>query len=236
MPVHHHLNLRLGGLLLAWLFSLAGPSHAGAPLATDDAGVLDYGNCEAEIYGARLRTPGQGHDRSSSSQLSCGVAGDVQAALAYGRQNQAGGIRNEALAISAKKLVLVDEQLGSFALSAGAVAVRGGGGGFRYDSVSFNGIVSRQLAPGFTGHANLGWAHSQADHNSSTTWNLALESALDQSATLGAEVYGDDSSRPWLAVGLRFAALERLTLGASYATRAGPVRQRLTTAGATFAF
>ncbi len=160
----------------------------------------------------------------------------LQAALAYGRENQADGIRTEALAISAKKRVFVDEQLGSFALSASAVAVRGVGGRFRYDSLGINGIVSRELVPGFTGHANLGWIHSQADRNNTTIWNLALESALGKSAALGAEVYGDDRSRPWLGVGMRFTAFERITFGASYAARNGAVRQRLTTAGATFAF
>jgi hypothetical protein len=107
---------------------------------------------------------------------------------------------------------------------------------FRFDSTYVGGEVTRPLSKSLTGHANLGWVRSNADGQSSTTWNLAIESALKENLDVGIESYGDDRSRPWVGVGVRYAVSSRVTLGTSYAMQSNTLQQRLLTAGLTVAF
>lgn len=96
--------------------------------------------------------------------------------------------------------------------------------------------ATRALSPGWTGHANLGWVHSESAKASSTTWNLAIEKSLGNGIDLMGEVYGDDRSDEWLGLGVRWAASDKLSFNASWATLNATPRARLWTVGFKFAF
>src|ERR1700740_1820161 len=72
--------------VLATLLLLAAHcAHAGRPLTTEDAAVIEHGKCETEGFAARMTEPGAPTLNLDSLQLSCGIPGNTQLALAAQR-------------------------------------------------------------------------------------------------------------------------------------------------------
>ncbi|GEM_PF-194751 len=228
----------LGALALGLCAAL--PAQAGRPLVTEDAGVLDPGECELELYAAHERLRPQVRARGASAQGSCGVGHGVQAALALERQRASGtedAGRSEGGLLSFKARLLGDDDDDpALALVGGVHWGRHEHQSFRRDSLALGLAGTLPLPQGFTAHANLGHYHDHAEHQRSTVWALALEKALTDTLDLGAEVFGDDRGRPWRGLGLRWAAMPRLSIGSSYAVQAGSGRSRLVTLGFTLGF
>ena len=111
-----------------------------------------------------------------------------------------------------------------------------GGGSFRHEGSFLTLVATRELAPGWTGHANLGWVHGQEAGRSSTTWNLAAERGIGHGVELMGEVYGDDRTRAWLGAGIRWAASGNFSLNASAAVQRESPRVRQFTIGFKLGF
>lgn len=205
-----------GGALAAMAMAalLSTPAHAGRPLQTEDAGVLDRGECELEIAFARegRRTPAL---REGHGQVACGVGLQSQLALAYGRIDGDG--RADILGASGKTALrpLTDDQTG-VTLAWGAGFLRPRGGGFERDAVEVRAVVTHPVGPWFL-HGNVGWLR-EADHTNRTVWGAAVE----RTATIGAvdamfEFFGDGHGKTWANAGLRWnVAPERFSLDGSY--------------------
>ncbi len=222
--------------LAATLLVLAGTAHAGRPLATEDADVLDRSRCEAEGFYARLSASGSPDTRGWTLQGACGIGGNTQVALAYSRARSAGET-GEGLLLGGKTGLIAREGDGAgLTLAWGLTGTKLGGGSFEHELTYLNLVATREIAPGWTGHANLGWVRSESARASSTTWNLAIERALGNGVDLMGEVYGDDRSGRWLGLGLRWAASDTLSLNASLATQNESPRVRLWTIGFKYAF
>lgn len=215
-------------------------AQAGRPLTTEDAGVLDTGECELEVYAAHERLRPEGRARGASVQGSCGVGHGVQAALEAERVHTHGhedAGRDEGDLLSFKARLLGDDDDDpALALVGGLHWGRHDHQAFRRDSLALGLAGTLPLPEGFTAHANLGHYHDHAQQRHSTSWAVALEKTLTDTVSLGAEFYGDDRTRPWRGLGLRWAATPRLAIGASYAVQAGSARPRLATVGFTLGF
>lgn len=218
--------------------------QAGRPLATEDAGVLEAGDCELEVYAGHERQRPAGRARGASVQGSCGVGHGLQAALAAERVRVRGtedAGRDDGGLLSFKaRLLGEDDDDPALALVGGLHWGRHDHEAFRRDSLALGLAGTLPLPRGFTAHANLGHLHERphdpAERQRSTVWALALEKALTDTVDLGAELYGDDRGRPWRGLGLRWAATPSLTVGTSYAVQAGAGRARLVTVGFTLGF
>ena len=217
----------------------AAPAQAAAPLAADDAAVLAARACEAELYSARLGLPGRNREHTFSTQLGCGLGHNTQASVAWSRsryadaQNQG---RRESLTLAGKTQMYRAPQGAALSLAAGSVMGRVAGEALHFDSGYITAVATAALGRGVTGHANLGWVHSRADSASTTSWNLALETVWRPGLDVAAEWYGDDRSRPWLGVGLRWSLTDQLMLGASYAVQADRRHPSSLSLGAAWAF
>lgn len=222
--------------LAAALFALAGTAHAGRPLATEDADVLGRSQCEAEGYHARLSANGTPDTSGWTLQGACGIGANTQVALAYSRA-RSDGVAGEGLLLGGKTGIITraGEGLG-LTLAWGLTGAKVGGGSFEHELTYLNLAATREIAPGWTGHANLGWLRSESADANSTTWNLAIEKSLGNGVDLMGEVYGDDRSDEWLGLGVRWAASDKLSLNASYATQNDSPRVRLWTIGFKYAF
>jgi hypothetical protein len=233
-------NSLLGQCLLALCGALVpASSYAAAPLATDDADVLAAFECEVEPYFARLSLPGNLREDTFNAQLGCGLGGEAQLAVGFGRSNRSDAQnhgRRESLALSGKTVLHKTPDGAAIAVLAGSVMGRTGGGPFRFDSVYATAAVTVPLGTGLTGHANLGWVRSRPDRTHTTAWNLALEAVWRPGIDAAIEVYGDDRNKPWLGLGLRWSVSQQLKFGASYAVQSDTLRQRLVSVGATWAF
>ncbi|MFT3956506.1 MAG: hypothetical protein QM722_19620 [Piscinibacter sp.] len=223
-------------LLAASLLVLGGTAHAGRPLATEDADFLDRGQCEAEGFVARAAASGEPALRGWTLQGSCGVGANTQLALAVSR-SRSDGASGSGLLFGGKTGILPREGDGlGLTLAWGLVGAKAAGGSMEHELSYLNLVATRELSPGWTGHANLGWLRSESADASSTTWNLAIEKSIGNGVDLMGEVYGDDRSDEWLGLGVRWAASDKLSLNASWATQNGTPRARLWTLGFKFAF
>lgn len=227
---------RLNRTLLALLAGAATTAHAGRPLATEDADFLDAGACEWESFAAHTRTSGEASARGGTTQLGCGVGLRTQVALAYSRARSDGATASGWLLGGKTGLLPREGEQTGLTLAWGLTAAREPGQSMKHELSYLNLVATRSFVEGLTGHANLGWLRSESAHASTTTWNLALEKAVGHGVDLMGEVYGDDRTRPWLGLGLRWAASERLSLNASWATQHDTPRQRLATLGFKLAF
>ena len=224
---------RLAALALA-LSSLC--VHAGRPLATEDAGVLEPGDCEWESFTARTHERSSASLRTLSTQVGCGVGASSQLALAVARES-GGASHTNALTLAGKTGLIERKGDGAGVTLAWSLAAgKQAGAAMRHEHTALNLVVSKELAKELTGHANLGVAHSKSAAQSAVTWNLAAEFALGNGVDVMGEFYGEQHSKPWLGAGLRRAVTEKFNLDASYALQSGAAKAKLFTLGAKLAF
>lgn len=220
-----------------------GPAHAGLPLITEDAGIIEPRGCEVEAASFSLRVRGASAlDRGIG--LQCGLGFDSQAGVAVSRAQATGDASLSGLALGGKTNVWRSESGAAATVAWAADWVRGGGGsGWQSAGYALNGVYSRPL-PGtkdLTLHANLGHAYDRLSRTRSTTWAAALEHAgyAVGGLTLApmGEVFGDDRSAPFASAALRTTVVpERFWIGLSYGRQLGDERARLATASGKLAF
>lgn len=226
----------------AWLAATAilvahsSAALAGRPLQTEDAAVLDAGECELETVLSRASARDLPTLRAGSAQVGCGFGYRSQAALLAGATRGAGE-RIDELALVGKSALrpLTDEQTGvTLAWLLGAQ--RSPGGSLRHESTELKAVVTHPAGPWLL-HANLGMARSRAERQNRTVWSVAAERTGLGPIDAMAEVFGDDRSDPWLNAGLRWTVIDKqLFVDGSYGVQMNSGRARLLTVGLKLAF
>lgn len=230
MPFPHPL------LLCGLLALLAAPAQAGRPFTTEDAGVLEARDCEWEGVGARLKADGSDTARALSTQVACGLGASTQLGLAYGRA-QAAGASAHSIGLNGKTRLSQDAKAPlQWTLAWGGATLKEPGTQHKMDTLYANLVASQAYANGWTAHANLGAVHSRLAKQDSTTWALAAEKAVGGGVDLGAELYGDDRSEPWVGLGLRWGVSDRFSLNGSWARQGGSDGARLLSVGFKLSF
>ncbi|QTN21406.1 transporter [Rhizobacter sp. AJA081-3] len=218
------------------VFALCGTAQAARPLATEDADVLERGQCEAEGVIAQSKPSGEPSTRGWTAQGACGIGINTQLALAYNR-SRTDDADASALLFGGKTAILSREGDGlGLSLAFGLVSAKADTGSMEHELTYLNAVATRELARGWTGHANLGWLRSESASANSTTWNLAVEHALGNGVDLMGEVYGDDRAKPWIGVGARWAVSDKLSLNANWATQRETPRVNAWSIGFKLAF
>jgi hypothetical protein len=222
-------------LAVTALVACAMPALAGRPLASEDAGVLDRGDCELEGAAAHASVSGaSGSERAL--QLGCGIGFDTQLALGLARAS-AGGAHADGLALGGKTSLWKGSEDAGLALAYSLAWGRAGGGSWEHAETALNLAYSRPTSKELTLHANLGHARDEIGGAAATTWSLALEHAGFGALAPMAEVFGDDREGPWWNLDLRWTvADEKFYIDASYGRQMASGRARLVTLGFKFAF
>lgn len=223
-------------ILAALLLCASTAAHAGRPLATEDADVLEPGQCELEGFAARERASGTPAARGTSLQFGCGIGWRSQAALAWERVRSDGESTRGWALVGKTALRPRTEGTTGFTLAWGLGAEHPPGGSTQHETTFLTAVATREWDGGWLSHANLGWARSESASASTTTWNLAVERPVGGGVDLMGELYGDDRTRPWLGLGVRWSASERVSLNASWAVQDSAPRTRLVTVGFKLAF
>lgn len=223
-------------LVLIALATPWGVAQAGRPLATEDADVLARGDCEWESFVADTRARGDSAERGLITQVGCGLGAATQAALGAAGSRYAGETTSALFLVGKTALLPREGESLGITLAWGLAAERPPGGSMKQETTFLTLVASRTFAPGWTGHANLGWLHSRSASASTTTWALAAERAMGGGVDLMGEVYGDDRGKPWMDVGARWQAGESTSLNASWAVQRETPRVRLWTFGLKLAF
>ena len=98
--------MRQIGALLVGGMGLVGSAEAGAPLATEDAGVLEARACEWETYAQRVHANAIDPVRAVSTQVGCGIGWRSQVGLGYARA-ASGGVHDDAIGLAGKTGLLL---------------------------------------------------------------------------------------------------------------------------------
>lgn len=228
------MHRSLGWLLFCWL---ALPAWAGRPLATEDAGVLERGDCELESFAARERAPASPRVTTLSVQAGCGIGWNTQVAASVAREREAGE-RSRLVGLVGKTglRALTDTDYG-VTLAYSLQWTRLPGDQLRRSSTEVKGVLTIPVRDWLV-HANLGPAYDHRARQWSTGYGLALErpGALGPLDLMG-EVFGTDRERATLQLGVRWPVVpDRLFLDASIGRQLASDGVRLLSVGIKHAF
>jgi hypothetical protein len=235
----HKTQLTFIAAVVAAAF-LSTAAHAGRPLQTEDAGILERAACEIE--GATLRVTADG-ERATENGLgvSCGVGLNSQIGLGLARL-RAGGERTRGATLGGKTGLWKsgDGDDASALTLAWGVFAEHTSGGWKHSSTDLNLVASVPVTAG-TVQLNLGHARMAASSTRFTNWNVAFEHEGVDLAGLKwapmAELYGDDHGARWWNIAARWTVVaDRIYVDLSYGQQMGGEKARLTTLGFKLAF
>jgi hypothetical protein len=213
------------------LLFLAMPAFAGRPFTTEDAAVLEDKACQVEAY--------VNHSRDATTGWlvpSCNFG--------MGIQWQAGGARTREDGHSTFSETYVQ-----------AKTVFPSADGSPWKAGLVLGVIRRPREPEHNGwdnpfvivpvsyfgenmavHVNAGSVRDAAANRNLTLWGVAGEAKANERWTLLGEVFGENSGRPFIRVGARFAAIkDQLDVDVSAVTRPGGTREeRFVSLGVTW--
>lgn len=219
--------------LLACALAAAGAAHAGRPLQTEDAGVIDAGGCEIEGVHERLRVSGE-TARDTSLAFNCGVGWRSQLGLA-GSRSSAEGTTTRGIALGGKTRLWSAGDDGPALALGWSLGWARQDGSWRHAEDQARLAWSMPAGPG-TLHLNLGHARDRLERTSAALWAVAWEhgGVAAGGITLApmAEVYGDDRGGHAWNVALRATLVpDRLYIDGSYGRQNGSTHARLVTVG-----
>ena len=220
------------------------PAHAGRPLQTEDAGIIDLGGCELEGAATRLTSQGAAHTERGLT-LACGIGRQSQVGLNLSRLRDDGGgtpvVGTGAQLLGKTRLWKGTGDDGATTTLAWTLAWQHERSmPWQHVAKRLNLVTSLPMGGG-TVHLNLGHARDTQGKANSTTWNAAYEDSgfdwLGMTWQPMAELFGDDRSAPSWNVALRATVLpERLTMDLSWGRQINPEKPRLVTAGFKLSF
>lgn len=221
-------------LLMTALSFLPISCWAASPLATEDAGVKEQGECEFEMVAGRLLSP---KISVGSGQLGCGIGFKTE--LAFSPSKEIGQNSNTAhLTFSGKtSLRTLNENQAGVAIAYAVWSGKEKSNAMKYETAEVKTVVTVPYQSWLL-HANAGLSHICLSHENRVTWAIAAERlAAVKAVDLTAEIFGDTKSDPWVQVGARWNAVpDRLFFNVSYGIQTNENQSRLMTVGLTLAF
>ena len=225
-------------LVFAGGLSVTAAAHAARPLVSEDAGVLDTGECEIESYLERSRPSGEPDYYGGVLQPGCGFGFRTQLSAIAARSG--GSPSTHQVGFVGKTMIFPhSESSAGFAIGYSFEWSTARGQSLRSDSGLVIAVLTMPLAQQWFAHANAGWQRIQEPRKNTLFWALAIEreSVAGTKLDLMAETYRDGGQSPWLAVGTRYTVIEqRLSINASFAARSKHDTETLATLGARLGF
>ncbi len=220
-------------LAAAFCAAAASTAHAGRPMATDDAAVLDEGACQLEAW-----TEHSSGLNTSWLNPSCNPFGSTEFALgAAHQQDRRDSSANTALMSWQIKHLLraYDAQQTGFAIATGGQHARASGD----NEIFVKGITTLPLrGESVLAHLNAGGIHQrdQRGGNYRGTWGMALDAEVSAGTRASIETFGVTSTGANWQLGLRRELIPgRLQLDASIGSPFGRWPQgRIVTLGLVF--
>ncbi len=222
-------------------------AHAGRPLQTEDAGVIESGACEWETATGQSKPRSGPSERQLATTVQCGLPWQAQIGGTVGRTKVAAERESNRGLVGKVRLWPrgEDQPERALTLAGSLLQIKPPSGRFGdVDSGEIKLVYSGAVAEAWTVHASLGHAREsgQGLRARATTWGLALEqegfAALPALAPMFELLGNDRDSRPAWNAGLRLTAIkDRLWLDVSYGRSwVSPDKPRLITAGVKLDF
>jgi len=167
------------------LAATAAVAHAGRPLDTEDAEIIDEGWCQLESWAFQSRSA-----KRFWLVPACNPFGNLELQFGFAREQPEDAPRHNDYALQAKTLLKPLEENG-WGIGLAAAAARFGGGEERTWGYTALLIVSRSLADNRARlHGNAGAVYTQRTRGFSGLWAAAGEFDVTERVTLVGEVLG----------------------------------------------
>lgn len=215
--IAHRIAVTLLTAVAGWFISPA--ANAARPLVTDDAGILEAGECEIETFVERSRVRGEPAYLGGFVQPGCGIGLRTQLSLIGARTDGAPATTQAGFA-GKTALIAPTESGAGLTIGYSVEWSRPNGQSLRSDTGLLIAIATFPLKQNWLAHVNAGWQRIQQSRENTLFWGLAVEreSAGDTRLDLMAETYRDGEASPWFAVGARYRAIDqRLSINGSIA-------------------
>lgn len=208
----HRVATLAGGLATGLIVSHA---HAGRPMITDDARIVDARACQLESWI---------QDNRDSTEYwalpACNFTGNLELTLGGALTREAGQTATTDMVVQGKTLFKPLETNGwGIGLAVGTVrhpqaAARDW---YAYVPTSFSFRDDAVVM-----HANVGWLRESANRRDYLTWGLGAEARLAERTWLIAETFGQGQDKPSYQLGLLYwLAPDRVQIDATYGNRHG---------------
>ena len=218
--------------LLAAALAAGTQAHAGRPLATEDAAVLEDKACQLEAWIDRARDATQGW-----LVPACNFGLGIEWQVGFARERSGGGTRLPEAYAQAKGLFREATEASPWGMGWVVGVVRRPQNemhrGWEHPFVLLP-VSMKQGA--VTWHAQPGWARDRETGRDLALWGLAAEYAINPGWDIVGEAFGQNSEKPFMRGGVRWTPIrDRLDLDLSYVTRPGGTRdERLVSVGLTW--
>lgn len=221
-----YLKVSLDFFVIFLLLGVNSLARAGNPMNVDDAGIVDKGTCQIEIWSELSR---------SSDEYwvapACNLGGNLELSLGAGLQDESGAATGKNLTVQAKTLVVEDlAQHLNIAIAVGYFYNHFDGGNLNEWSINLpvtKGLGSESLL----WHNNLGTIYEQEDKHWLFTWGTGLEYELNATFSLYAEIFGESGARPLYQLAAGYWLLPeqvQLTFGFADVFQTGEEQHRIT--------
>jgi len=217
------------------LLAICSGAHAARPFFTEDADIIQRGNCEVELVQVEQRARMTEAESGTSAQLACGVPASTELAV-IGFRIRRGAEHWPGAGVGGKTgLQPVGDGALGVAIAYSLLAEKLPGASFQRSRSAIS-LVGTQTAGRMLFHGNVGFARDHFERENLVPWAAAAEH-LGERFDFGGEVFAEGRRSAWLGAGARYAALpDRLSLDLSYAVRTNSARTRRATFGMTLSF
>lgn len=176
------------------------PAHAGRPLATEDASLMEAGACHVETW---LERTANGH--AFWAMPACNPLGMFELALGGARARSDGGPHSTVGAWQIKTVFEEASENGpGFGLALAGQRERQGPGSTEFKAIATWPLRGDDLLL----HTNLGWLRERggdlATPKSRATWALALDQAVGERIRVSAESFSATGQRARWQLGLSY--------------------------------
>lgn len=193
------------------------PAHAGRPLSTEDAGVIDEARCQVETW---VDLPRAGAE--AWFVPACNFGHGIEWQVGFARAKANGEPSYFSAGYAQAKFLLPGS--GEDAGWGGVVGVTKFS-----DLPSHRGwenpyaliMGSTKLGDDFL-HGAIGWSQERSSRRNATTWGVAYEKPITERVTLLGEAFSENLQKPYLRFGMRWELVEdSWAIDVSYVTRPG---------------
>jgi hypothetical protein len=221
--------------LLIVCAALAAPTAwAGHPLVTETADALARGTCEVEFVRANEKggtAPKVGH---SDVQFSCGAGARSQLAIGVD-SSRVDGLRAEGYRVAGKTTLLAPEDGNTgFGVRYSLGWATTQGKRTELESTTVLAVATREIRNGVIAHANLGFTRDRLQSRSTGLWSLGVEST--DPISWAADIFGEESSKPSVSLGLGWRAGKDVFVSVAYAMQTADEKARSLSLGLKLLF
>ena len=177
-------------------------AHAGRPLSTEDASVLEEKRCQLESWIDRSR------DATAGWLVpACNFGAGIEWQAGFARAREDGSARFSEAYVQAKR-VFIEPEAGRTGVALVVGTVR------RPQNEVRRGWQNPYVLVPFTHplgeaaiHANVGWSRDAESRRNLTLWGVAFEAPMGERVAVVAEAFGENRERPFVRAGFRWTAI-----------------------------